>query len=141
MTVVGTRPATTARYSPLLVLGSAGKSTPKPYCGYLKSFHAALAGPAATKRAAMAKAVKRIRVSPTRMPVLGRVSRSPQIGTKTSTCLRPMVIGARAGGVPLAGLWTPQYHALPEPSRANHPWEKRMNFKSLGLALFATAAV
>src|SRR5216684_6601783 len=60
MMVVGTRPAMTPRYSPLLVLGSPGKSTPKPYCGYFCAFQAAWAGAAAATTAANAKAIRRI---------------------------------------------------------------------------------
>src|SRR5256885_4649841 len=60
MIVVGTRPAITPRYSPLLVLGSPGKSTPKPYCGYFCAFQAAWAGAAAATTAANAKAIRRI---------------------------------------------------------------------------------
>src|SRR5580704_19305809 len=60
MMVVGTRPAITPRYSPLLILGSPGKSTPKPYCGYFCAFQAAWAGAATATTAANAKAIRRI---------------------------------------------------------------------------------
>src|SRR6266849_3986366 len=69
MMVVGTRPAITPRYSPLVVLGSAGKSTPKPYCGYFCAFQAAWAGAAAATIAANAKAIRRIDSLPIRNSV------------------------------------------------------------------------
>src|SRR5258706_12063825 len=76
MMVVGTRPAMTPRYSPLVILGSAGKSTPKPYCGYFCAFQAAWAGAAAATTAASAKAIRRIDSLPIRNPSTDRVSYS-----------------------------------------------------------------